>query len=249
MSPADGAADGAQDDAAPGRRAEVAAALAAVEQRLEAACTAAGRARADVVLVAVTKTRPASDVALLHALGVRDVGESKDQEAAAKAAALAGPAPGLRWHFVGRLQRNKARGVAAYADVVHSVDRAPLVAALSDGAGRAGRELDVLLQVSLDGDPDRGGALPEDLPRLAESVAAAPGLHLRGLMAVAPLGEPGEAAFARLLTLSQRLRQDHPGAAAVSAGMSADLEVAVAAGATLVRVGAALLGQRPPVSR
>lgn len=230
------------------RRDELAGALAALERRLAAACAAAGRPRDAVLLVAVTKTRPASDVALLAALGVRDVGESKDQEAAGKVAALA-DGPPLRWHFVGRLQRNKARSVAAYAHVVHSVDRVPLVAALSDGARRAERELGVLLQVSLDGDPDRAGALPDDLPRLADEVAAAEGLRLDGLMAVPPLQGSAEADFARLAEAASRLRADHPQAVEVSAGMSGDLEVAVAAGATIVRVGTALLGHRPPVSR
>jgi PLP dependent protein len=230
------------------RRAELAGSLEALEQRLTAACTAAGRRREDVVLVAVTKTRPATDVALLHALGVRDVGESKDQEAAAKVEALTGLAD-LRWHLVGRLQRNKARSVASYAHLVHSVDRVPLVTALSAGAERAGREVGVLLQVSLDGDPERAGAAEGDLPALAEAAASAPGLRLSGLMAVPPLGADPAAAFDRLAALSARLRADHPQAAALSAGMSADLEQAVAAGSTHVRVGRALLGHRPPVSR
>jgi pyridoxal phosphate enzyme (YggS family) len=229
------------------RRAELVAALAEVERRLTTACAAAGRPRDDVRLIAVTKNRPATDVALLRELGVLDVGESKDQEAAAKAADLADPS--LRWHFVGRLQRNKARSVASYADVVHAVDRAALVAALSAGALRAGRALDVLLQVSLDGDPDRAGASPGDLRALADAVAHAPGLRLAGLMAVAPLGVPPGPAFARLAVLSGQVRTDHPAATWISAGMSADLEDAVAHGATHVRVGTALLGQRPPVSR
>jgi len=228
------------------RRDELRAALDDVEQRLVAACTAAGRPRDDVHLIAVTKTRPASDVALLAELGVRDVGESKDQEASAKAAELAPVVPALRWHLVGRLQRNKARSVARYAHAVHSVDRLPLVAALSAGAVGAGRAVEVLLQVSLDGDPGRGGALPADVPALAEAVAIADGLRLRGVMAVAPLGAAAEPAFARLARVAERLRADHPEATAVSAGMSGDLEAAVAAGATHVRVGTALLGQRPP---
>lgn len=234
------------------RRSELATALGAVQDRLAAACRAAGRDHADVVLVAVTKTRPASDVALLHQLGVRDVGESKDQEAAAKVAALAeqlGGGAALRWHFVGGLQRNKARSVARYATLVHSVDRLPLVRALSDGAVRAERHVGVLLQVSLDGDPDRAGAAPQDLAALADATAGAPGLRLAGLMAVAPLGAGQEATFARLAELSERLRSDHPDARAVSAGMSGDLEPAVAAGATHVRIGTALLGHRPPPSR
>jgi PLP dependent protein len=229
------------------RRTELAEALGALERRLAAACAAAGRSREQVRLVAVTKTRPASDVALLAGLGVTDVGESRDQEASAKAAALAGLP--LRWHQVGRLQRNKARSTARWASWVHSVDRAPLVAALSDGAVRAGRELAVLLQVSLDGDPGRGGALPADLPALADEVAAAEGLVLRGVMAVAPLGEDPARAFDRLADVAARLRADHPAADAVSAGMSGDLEAAVAAGATIVRVGTALLGHRPPPGR
>jgi PLP dependent protein len=230
------------------RRAEIAAALAQVERRLSAACAAAGRAREEVVLVAVTKTRPASDVALLHELGVRDVGESKDQEAAAKAQQLAG-LPGVRWHFVGRLQRNKARSVARYATAVHSVDSERLVTALSEGAARAGRDLDVLLQVSLDGDPGRAGVLPADLPALADAAARAPGLRLTGLMAVAPLGADPGPAFTRLAELSADLRRQHPAAGWLSAGMSGDLEAAVSAGATHVRIGSALLGRRPPPSR
>jgi pyridoxal phosphate enzyme (YggS family) len=180
---------------------------------------------------------------------VLDVGESKDQEAAGKAQELAGLEPALRWHFVGRLQRNKARSVAGYADVVHSVDRAPLVDALAAGAARADRELGVLLQVSLDGDPDRAGAQPADLPRLAAAVAAAPQLQLRGVMAVAPLGAEPRAAFARLAEVAAGLRSEHPQAGWISAGMSGDLDEAVAEGATHVRVGTALLGRRPPLSR
>lgn len=227
------------------RREELAAALVAVEGRLAAACAAAGRDREEVRLIAITKTRPASDVALLRDLGVADVGENRDQEAREKAAAV----PDVRWHFVGGLQTNKARSVAAYAFAVHSVDRPALVDALSAGAQRAERELEVLLQVSLDGDPARGGALPADVPRLAEAAAAAPCLHLAGVMAVAPLGADPAAAFAELAGVSARLLATHPGATAISAGMSGDLEQAIAAGATHVRVGTALLGERAPVSR
>lgn len=227
------------------RREELAAALAAVEGRLAAACAAAGRARKEVRLIAITKTRPASDVALLRDLGVTDVGENRDQEAREKATAV----PDVRWHFVGGLQTNKARSVASYAFAVHSVDRPALVDALSAGAQRAERELEVLLQVSLDGDPARGGALPADVPRLAQAAAAAPGLHLAGVMAVAPLGADPAAAFAELADVSARLRATHPRATAISAGMSGDLEQAIAAGATHVRVGTALLGERALVSR
>jgi pyridoxal phosphate enzyme (YggS family) len=228
----------------PDRAEELAEALAALEQRLTGACAAAGRQRADVALVAVTKTHPASDVLALRGLGVRDFGENRDQEASAKAQAV----PDVRWHFVGGLQTNKARSVATYADVVHSLDRPALVDALSTGAQRAGRVLDVLLQVSLDGDPDRGGAEPADVPGLADRAAAAAGLRLAGVMAVAPLDADPAAAFAELAGVAERLRADHPEATAISAGMTGDLEQAVAAGATHVRVGTALLGRRPPPS-
>jgi pyridoxal phosphate enzyme (YggS family) len=198
-----------------------------------------------VLLVAVTKTRPASDVRLLQSLGLADMGENRDQEARAKAAEV----PGVRWHFVGGLQTNKARSVATYADVVHSVDRPELVAALSAGAVRADRRLEVLLQVSLDGDPARGGCSAADLPALADAAAAAAGLELAGVMAVAPLGADPADAFDQLAELHERLLAQHPAAVARSAGMSGDLEQAVARGATHVRVGTALLGARAPVSR
>lgn len=227
------------------RRAELAQNLADVDQRIGVACAAAGRPRTAVTLVAVTKTWPASDAALLRDLGVRDLAENREQEARAKALAVTG----VRWHFVGSLQTNKAASVAAFADVVHAVDRAALVAALDRGALRAARRVDVLLQVSLDGDPARGGALPRDLPGLADLVAAADGLRLRGLMAVAPLGADPVASFGRLQELAAELAAVHPGADLISAGMSGDLEAAIGAGATHVRVGTAVLGHREAALR
>ena len=233
------------------RRAELAANLARVEERIAAACADAGRDRADLTLVAITKTFPAEDVGHLAALGVRDVGENRDQEAAAKVAACrdAGVA-GLVWHFVGQLQRNKAGSVATYADVVHSVDRLRLVAALDRAAGTAGRRLTALVQVDLrdaPADDGRGGAAPADVAALAAAVAAADRLRLGGVMAVAPADADPDAAFARLAEVAARLRQDHPDAVVVSAGMSGDLEAAVRHGATHLRVGSALLGSRPPL--
>lgn len=236
------------------RRAELAANLAAVEERLGKACAAAGRDRSELTLIVVTKTWPAADVRLLAGLGVRDVGESRDQEARDKARRCADL--GLRWHFVGQLQTNKARSVADYAETVHSVDRPALVGALSRGAAAAGRTLTCLVQVDLrDAEPDagpapsagaRGGALPAEVPALATTVAEAPGLRLGGVMAVAPRGGDPGAAFAFLVALGRTLRGAHPDADVVSAGMSGDLQQAVAAGATHVRVGSAILGARPP---
>jgi len=224
---------------------ELADRLSALEQRLRDACAAAGRARSEVALVAVTKFHPATDIAVLRDLGVTRFGESRDQEARQKAAEV----DGVRWHFVGRLQTNKAASVAAYASVVESCDRLRLVPPLSAGAVRAQRELDVLVQVSLDDEPDRGGAREAEVPALADAVAAADGLRLAGVMAVAPLGEEPVRAFSRLAGLAERLRRDHPEAGVLSAGMSADLEQAVACGSTSVRVGTALLGPRPPALR
>ncbi|MFI8099872.1 YggS family pyridoxal phosphate-dependent enzyme [Streptomyces sp. NPDC086023] len=233
------------------RKAELAANLARVEERISTACAGAGRKREEVTLIVVTKTYPASDVRLLAELGVRHVAENRDQDAAPKAAACA-DLP-LTWHFVGQLQTNKVRSVAGYAHVVQSVDRPRLVTALSAAAEKAGRELGCLVQVALDaeegGRGERGGVAPDGVTELAELVAAAPGLRIGGLMTVAPLTGPyagrERAAFERLMELSSRLRADHPAATMVSAGMSGDLEEAVAAGATHVRVGTAVLGSRP----
>ncbi|MBT2504619.1 YggS family pyridoxal phosphate-dependent enzyme [Streptomyces sp. ISL-98] len=233
------------------RRAQLAANLAQVEERIAAACAAAGRKRSEVTLIVVTKTYPASDVRLLSEIGVRHVAENKDQDAAPKAAECA-DLP-ISWHFVGQLQTNKVRSVASYADVVQSVDRAKLVTALSTAAVRAEREIGCLVQVALDAESgergDRGGVAPDGIEELAAKVAEAPGLRLDGLMTVAPLAGPyagrQQAAFERLMEFSSSLRATHPAANMVSAGMSADLEQAVAAGATHVRVGTAVLGVRP----
>ena len=233
------------------RKTELAANLAKVEERITAACAAAGREREEVTLIVVTKTYPAGDVRILSELGVCDVAENRDQDAAPKAAACS-DLP-LTWHFVGQLQTNKVRSVVGYAGLVQSVDRSRLVTALSKEAVRVGREIGCLLQVALDADEggrgERGGVAPQGIEELGDLVAEAPGLRLDGLMTVAPLtGEYAgrqQAAFERLMDLSTDLRRAHPAATMVSAGMSADLEQAVAAGATHVRVGTAVLGVRP----
>jgi pyridoxal phosphate enzyme (YggS family) len=227
------------------RRDELAANLETVRGRIAAACAAASRPADDVRLVVVTKFFPASDVRLLADLGVTDVGENRHQEAEAKAAECADL--GLAWHFIGGLQSNKAAAVAAYADVVESVDRAKLLRPLASGADARSREVDVLLQVSLDppGRDGRSGAEPDALADLAADVETTAMLRLRGLMAVAPLGEEPGPAFDRLAAIRRRLLVEHPGATWLSAGMSGDLEQAIHAGATHVRVGSAVLGSRP----
>jgi pyridoxal phosphate enzyme (YggS family) len=208
------------------------------------ACEAAGRDVSELTLIAVTKTRPASDVRLLSELGVADVGENRDAEAAPKAAECADLS--LTWHFVGQLQTNKAASVVRYASVVHSVDRLRLVRAHGRAARGAGRTVQCLVEVSLDGDPARGGAAAGDVAALAEALAAEEGLVLGGVMAIAPLSLPPADAFARLLVSAAAARAVRPGATVISAGMSGDLEAAVEAGATHLRIGTALLGDRGP---
>ena len=227
------------------REAAIRAGLAAVTERIDRARAAAGRSD-PVTLVVVTKTFPASDVAILRRLGATDVGENRDQEAKAKRADAGEAGAGLRWHMIGQLQRNKAASVARWADVVESVDRRELVVALGRAAEAAGRRLEVLLQVSLDPEPraDRGGVPPEQVLELAAAVADEAALELRGVMGVAPHPGDPDAAFARLAIVAGELRARHPGATVVSAGMSGDLEQAITHGATQVRVGGAVLGAR-----
>ena len=230
------------------RRDELFASLAQVRERIGAACRAAGRSRGDVQLIVVTKNFPGSDIEVLCELGVTDIGENRDQEASAKIAALPQEVrQRLQVHFIGQLQSNKAGSLATYVDTVHSIDRDKLVFSLDRAATAAGRDIGALVQVSLDADPARGGIPVDGVAALANNVAAAQHLRLRGLMAVAPMGvDPGEA-FARLATVARGIRAVHPGATWISAGMSADLEAAVANGATHLRVGSAILGSRPPL--
>jgi PLP dependent protein len=254
-----------------GRREELAKNLAEVRSRIDAACAAAGRDAGEVTLIGITKTWPAADVLLLHELGLIDVGENKDQEAAPKAAACAAalraearagvdPGPPLRWHFVGQLQTNKSASVARYADVVHSVDRVRLARALSAAVRKAGPDrasggkLTCLVQVSLAdateaaeaavGPAARGGVPIGQLRQVAEAIEAEPGLVLGGIMAIAPLGVPPDQAFAPLRSCSLVVREVRPDARIISAGMSGDLEAAIGNGATHVRIGTALLGAR-----
>jgi len=225
--------------------------LRKVRERIEKACQAAGRAPDEVTLVAITKTFPVSDVRALAALGITDVGENREQELKVKAPEC----PDLTWHFVGQLQSNKARSVVRHAAAVHSVDRASLVAALSKAAVAEEKAVRCLLQVSLASygpagaatGAARGGVEADAVPELAAEVAAADGLELGGVMAVAPLGSDPDEAFAGLRDVAARLRSEHPAADWISAGMTGDLETAIKHGATHVRLGRALLGTRTPL--
>lgn len=231
---------------------ELRANLTALQRRIDAACAAAGRDPAEVGLLAVTKTFPATDNALLADLGLTHFGENRVQDATPKVAELAELRPDVtvRWAMVGQLQRNKARAVARWADEVQSVDSARLVTALATATATAldahEREhpLHVLVQVNLDERADRGGVAPDELLAVADQVAATTELRLDGLMAVAPLGADPEPAFDTLARLAATLRAQHPTASEISAGMSGDLEAAITRGSTCVRVGTALLGGR-----
>ncbi|MGW1677832.1 YggS family pyridoxal phosphate-dependent enzyme [Saccharopolyspora sp. NPDC002376] len=234
------------------RRQELAESLLEVRDRVDRACLAAGRQPDEVELLAVTKTFPASDAALLADLGLTEFAENREQEARGKVTEFdeLRPSAAVRWHMVGQLQRNKARAVVRWADVVESVDSARLIEALSRAtsnaleAGDRTHPLDVFLQVSLDESEGRGGCRPDEVPELADMITLTSDLRLRGVMAVAPLGGDPDVAFGTLSKISERLRGDHPEAVEVSAGMSGDLESAVAHGSTRVRVGTALLGGR-----
>ncbi|MFI8565053.1 YggS family pyridoxal phosphate-dependent enzyme [Rhodococcus sp. NPDC078407] len=236
---------------------EIAASLASVRERLESACAAADRAVDDVTLLPVTKFFPASDIRILYGLGCREFGESREQDASPKVNDTADEfsVDPPRWHMIGHLQRNKAKSIAAWAHSIHSVDSARLITALSKATtaalddGTRSVPLDVLLQVSLDGDVHRGGIDRDELLALAEAASNAAGLRLAGLMAVPPLGAEPDAAFADLENLHHRLLADHPEAVELSAGMTGDLEAAVRHGSTCVRVGTAILGARPITSQ
>lgn len=214
--------------------------LDSVRARVADACAAAARDPASVTTIVITKFHPASLVRRLYELGVREVGENRHQEAEAKAAELA-DLTDLDWHFVGQLQSNKARAVTSYSRIIHSVDRESLVRALAAGE----RPVDCFIQVNLTPDAARGGVAPDGVGRLAERVLASDRLRLLGVMAVAPLGEPPRPAFERLRRISERLQALAPDACAISAGMSGDFADAIAEGATHLRIGTAITGNRP----
>jgi PLP dependent protein len=241
------------------RELELTEALAGVRARLAAAAEAAGRNTDEIELLPITKFFPASDVFILRTLGCEDFGESREQEASNKAAEVSniGDVDPIRWHMVGRIQRNKARSIAGWAYAAHSVDNPRLIEALDRAAGQAleeGRRAEALriyIQVSLDGDEKRGGldvGRPELIDQACDAVQSAEGLQFVGLMAIPPLGSDPEPAFARLAAERDRVQRAYSQPLGLSAGMSSDLEIAVKHGSTCVRVGTALLGQRPLTS-
>ena len=224
---------------------DLAARLAEVDAGIVDAARVAGRDPGAITRIVVTKFHPAEVVRELYEHGVRDVGENRQQELSEKSASV-GDLDGLRWHFIGQAQTNKAKAIRAAASVVHSVDRIKIADALDAAAADHAPSLDVLLQVNLTDDPKRGGVAPAELERLAEHASGCRTLRLRGVMAVAPLGEAPGPAFARLAEYSDRVRAIAPEATWISAGMTADYPEAIAAGATHLRIGSAITGPRPP---
>jgi PLP dependent protein len=213
--------------------------LSAVRSAVADAAREAGRDADTITTIVVTKFHPAALITELAALGVHDIGENRHQDAAPKAAELRGR--GLTWHFIGQLQSNKVRAVLEYARVIQSVDRESLAVAIEN----TGIPVEAFLQLNLTDNPDRGGVALADLERLAERVLAAPNVVLRGLMAVAPIGEAPREAFTRVREASARLTALAPHANALSMGMSGDFREAILEGATHLRIGTAITGNRP----
>jgi pyridoxal phosphate enzyme (YggS family) len=229
------------------RLSEIQSNLESIQTRIKNACSAAGRDTSEITLIAVTKTYPASDVDLLKQLGIENVGENRDQEASSKQAEVKNE---FKWHFIGQLQSNKAKSVVNYADLIHSVDRWSLAKEIQKSAQGINKVQPVLIQVDLDQsgpDPTRGGIWPAELSELAAAISQASHLELKGLMSVAPLAEKPELAFARLKEIRVGFLKEHPQAQILSAGMSDDLEAAILHGATHLRIGSALLGERPKI--
>ena len=217
----------------------IAKSLSDVKSRIAAAANGAGRNLADITLIAVTKTYPISDVIILQDLGQVNFGENRTEEGAEKSLAV----PGI-WHFQGQVQSRKLREIASWADVIHSLDEVSHIEKLARICAETSKEIEVFLQLSLDGAPDRGGVLEENLGQLAEVVANSDHLHLQGLMCVPPVEYPHDAAFAEIAEIHQRFLTSFPEAKSLSAGMSSDFETAIAHGATHLRVGSEILGSR-----
>jgi pyridoxal phosphate enzyme (YggS family) len=217
--------------------------LNSIKARINEAAESSGRDSTEITLIVVTKTFPASDVKILYDLGVRDFGENRDQEASVKSIELPDD---CRWHFQGQIQSNKLKSIANWADVLHSIDDVRHARKLDSLVSLDSSDLkkDIFIQVSLDNLPNRGGVIPNLLPEFLQEVSALSHLNVRGLMAVAPLGEEPVVAFKRLKELSDQVIKVHPKVREISAGMSNDFEAAISQGATHIRIGSQILGVR-----
>jgi len=221
------------------RAQEISAALANVEDRVSKAAAKAGRNRSELTLIAVTKTYPASDVQILADLGVSNFGENRSDEGSEKSQLIS-----ATWHFQGQVQGRKLKDIASWATYVHSIDSADHITKLSRICSETDRKISIFLQLSLDGAPDRGGVLEDRLGQLAAQVAADSNLHLAGLMCVPPVGYEFDRAFSEIAKVHNAFKTGFPAAVGLSAGMSSDFEVAIAYGATHLRVGSEILGSR-----
>lgn len=221
----------------------IASRLAGVRERIATAARVAGRDPADVRLVAVSKFHSLERILAAYAAGQVEFGESRAQELDVKLAAL--PPAQLRWHFVGQLQRNKVRLVAGRVELIHSVDRVPLIAAIARHMEADGGRQDVLIQVNVTGERRKGGCAPGELERLVEAITMHEGVRAVGLMTIPPLGVDPVPVYRRLAALREQLAAAHPELNELSMGMSADLEAAITCGATIVRVGTDVFGPRP----
>ena len=218
----------------------------AIFDRVEAAATGSSRSLEDITLVVVTKNHPHQLVLDLLELGARDFGENRDQDAAPKAKLISEQSDQVfNWHFIGQLQTNKVKSVLEYASFLHSLDRPSLLDELQKRTVERENPLKVFVQVNLTEDEARGGVRPADLDGFAERVLESPGLELVGLMGVGGLEVAPEAEFERLAGLSQQIQRLAPAATGLSMGMSGDFETAIAYGATHLRIGTAITGNRP----
>ena len=225
------------------RKDQILSNLESVKEKISAAAQAAGRSPSEITLIAVTKTFPVSDLEILYELGVRNFGENRDQEAAPKVGVL--PAD-ITWHFQGGIQSNKLKSISNWASVIHSVDKFKYAQMISQFS--VGKTKEIFIQVSLDTLPQsREGVDPADLMQLAEQIMSLPNLEVKGLMAVAPLDQPTQQAFVRLQQIQQKFIQLYPAASSLSSGMSGDYELAISLGATHVRIGSSILGNRSPI--
>ena len=215
-----------------------------VQERISKAATNSGRTTDSINLIVVTKNHPAQMVIDLAALGQLEFGENRDQEASQKAAEVAKVFPGAQWHFVGQLQTNKVKSVLRYASTIHSIDRPSLVRELAKQLENQDAQVDGFIELNLTSDENRGGVSEANLKALTEEVLSVPRIALLGVMAVAGLGEDPESEFEKARQLSEVVRQLAPSATALSMGMSEDFEVAIAMGATHIRVGSAITGPR-----
>ena len=225
------------------RKDQILSNLELVKEKISAAAQAAGRSPSEITLIAVTKTFPVSDLEILYELGVRNFGENRDQEAAPKVGVL--PAD-ITWHFQGGIQSNKLKSISNWASVIHSVDKFKYAQMISQFS--VGKTKEIFIQVSLDTLPQsREGVDPAELMQLAEQIMSLPNIQVKGLMAVAPLDQPTEQAFVRLQQIQQKFIQLYPAASSLSSGMSGDYELAISLGATHVRIGSSILGNRSPI--